>query len=356
MATTECRRLPSFVSGLALLWAVSVCASASVIFTIMVDSMDVPPALCVSWRLAWVEILQFVPFCFALVGVRRSDKVLGLVKEWHDEGTALTEEGRSRDTIDEANEALLPRIVGAIPWMILSGFCFGVHFSSWVYSLQETSLTHSLLFVSMGPILLNSSAWILFILGLNSVRPSWAETTGALLGFLGAVISLGDVGRERDVGHTPTLHGNLAALLGAFAFCGYLVIGRQLRAWMPLWIYAFGVVGGAYVTSLLIAFAMSEGLSLSDVFGYVHRPYVLMALYLGAGPGVGGHTLLNALVKYITPLTISTAMLSVPLIGSFMGYMVGLEGLPGLYTWAGGVVLLTGLFLVVLSESVTTAS
>jgi len=79
-------------------------------------------------------------------------------------------------------------------------------------------------------------------------------------------------------------------------------------------------------------------------------PYVVYALYLGAGPGVGGHTLLNYLLKYLSPLTISTALLSEPLLGSVMGYFLGMQAIPGIYTWLGGIVLVLGLYMILLGE------
>lgn len=83
----------------------------------------------------------------------------------------------------------------------------------------------------------------------------------------------------------------------------------------------------------------------------VQHPYLWYAFYLGAGPGIAGHTLLNYLVKFVSPLTISTAMLSEPLFGSCMGYLAGIQPIPGIYTWLGGLVLIFGLFAILYGES-----
>jgi drug/metabolite transporter (DMT)-like permease len=184
------------------------------------------------------------------------------------------------------------------------------------------------------------------------------ESMGVLLGLTGTLLLLLDV-----VGATPgdststgaikaTWQGDLIALAGAATVSIYLVIGRQLRRWMPLWIYAFGVKGFAYLTCLVWALCASEtALTWRDVFGFCLMPYVGYALYLGAGPGIGGHTLLNALLKYFSPLTISTAMLSEPLFGGFLGYLLGMQDLPGSLTWIGGAMLLIGLFWILAGES-----
>jgi hypothetical protein len=44
-------------------------------------------------------------------------------------------------------------------------------------------------------------------------------------------------------------------------------------------------------------------------------------------------------------------MLSEPLIGSCMGYLAGMQSIPGIYTWLGGVVLLGGLFAILYGEN-----
>jgi len=267
------------------------------------------------------------------------------------------------------------KFLKSLPLMVLSGVCLGVHFSSWVYSIEKTSLVHSLLWVSMGPILLNWGQWILFFVSKGTWvgKPSMFESWGAFIGLIGALVMLLDVKQqqqqiddgsgsmisEREVENSnnpdPTLEGDVAAFLGAFAVSMYLVIGGNLRSWLSIWLYAFPVIASAVVTTVTLALidpshpAHWVGLSSTSVFGFLGtKEFLGMSLYLGAGPGVCGHTLLSALLKYISPLTISTAMLLEPLLGSIMGYFLGMQSLPGTSTWVGGFVLLFGLFLVVL--------
>jgi drug/metabolite transporter (DMT)-like permease len=48
-------------------------------------------------------------------------------------------------------------------WRLLtaSGTCLALHFGLWVYSLENTSLTHSLLLVCSTPVLLALGTWAL---------------------------------------------------------------------------------------------------------------------------------------------------------------------------------------------------
>lgn len=349
---------PMWLVYAGLFFAMCTCSSAAVVFTHLTEQMGVPPALCASWRLAWVDMIQFLPFLLTLRTVRRQDRERELVQHWEDEGMALREEDAVEEPLEvemememELEAPLLPRIFRAIPLICLSGSCLGVHFSSWTYSLRETSLTHSLLWVSMGPIIINGGSWIAYMIGCNPRSPSWIETGGTLFGLAGALIMLIDVNAGVREAGGPSLAGDLFALLGAAAVSVYLVVGRNLREWMPLWIYSFGVVGIAYATCLVLAFACGEMDAGFSIYGMFQHPYLWYALYLGIGPGIAGHTLLNYLVKFVSPLTISTAMLSEPLFGSYLGYLAGMQPMPGLYTWLGGMVLLVGLFAILYGET-----
>jgi len=182
------------------------------------------------------------------------------------------------------------------------------------------------------------------------------ETVGTFIGLSGALIMLLDAGHSSDneKDNEVTVAGDMVAFLGAATMAGYLVIGRVLRLWLPIWLYAFPVCAFSIATSLLFA-AVSEditigGLNSNSVFGFLSPDYIGYSLYLGACCGVAGHTLLNYLLEYISPLVIASSLLLEPLVGSFIGWCVGIQGLPGIWTWAGGVVLMGGLAAVVVGE------
>lgn len=77
--------------------------------------------------------------------------------------------------------------------MICSGFMLGIHFCTWIWSLDHTSLAHSLLFVSTHPIFL-----VLFHLIMRKPVSKF-ESIGVFFGFVGAVIILFDVDDEGEV-------------------------------------------------------------------------------------------------------------------------------------------------------------
>jgi len=202
-------------------------------------------------------------------------------------------------------------------------------------------------------------------------KPSVLETSGALAGIGGAIIMLVGVQRNANAtmnenenqiisqpNHPPTLYGDAAAFSGAVAVCVYLIIGQKLRCFLPIWLYVFPVIASATLACLIFALldandpaTWSGGVSANSVFGFVSKEYFFYALYLGVGPGICGHTMLNMLLKYVSPLIVTTAMLCEPIFGSVIGYFFGLQPLPGIYTWIGGSILMIGLVLVVVGEN-----
>ena len=82
-----------------------------------------------------------------------------------------------------------------------------------------------------------------------------------------------------------------------------------LRSFLPIWLYVFPVIGAAALASLIFALFDEEDPSYlmkrtqpeESVFGFLSKEYCLYALYLGVGPGICGHTMLNTLFKLCVP-------------------------------------------------------
>ena len=129
--------------------AVLAVSSAGAIFKMM---GDISPILRASWRLQATSLILFPLFIWQW----RTTKF-----QWHS------------STI----------------WIIVgSGTCLWIHFASWVWSLDHTSLTHSLLFVTAHPLIIVSGMFVL------RMAPHRWEVLGASLGVLGAIIAVQDAG------------------------------------------------------------------------------------------------------------------------------------------------------------------
>ncbi len=301
------REPPPVHAWLLLGAAVLAVSSAGPVFQ-LID--EVQPLLRASWRLQLTALILAPLAVWQYRGMPQSDKI------------------RCRS-----------RQVSAI--IVGSGLCLWIHFGSWVWSLDHTSLTHSLLFVTAHPLVFVVGLWLL-------KRPTnRQQTLGAVLGFLGAAVVLMGISSEGDV----TLIGDAAAFLGAVAIVGYLTAGRVLRKWMPLFVYAFPVT---LIASVMLALSsvIMEGSSwsvtpdASAVLGWgalVWLPYIA---YLALGPGLVGHTGINAVLRWLPPIVISVAVVMEPLIGSLIGWGMGTTSVPGMWTWLGGPLLIAGVLLV----------
>ena len=168
---------------------------------------DVPPLLRASWRLQLTAII-LAPLAFVQWNIHKE---------------------QIKDKMYQSN---------TIKWLVASGFFLALHFGAWVASLDETSLTHSLLFVTAHPLIIVFGMLVLAKFATKYRTPNKKEILGACIGFLGAGLALVDQGSQQG-GHTVTIWGDFLAFLGAVFVVGYLISGRVLRKWMPIFVYAF---------------------------------------------------------------------------------------------------------------------
>ena len=223
-----------------------------------------------------------------------------------------------------------------------SGISLGLHMGAWVWSLDNTSLTHSLLFVTIHPLIIVFGALL-----LRKYVPK-QQVFGASIGFVGGGITLLGISAESDV----TLLGDIAAIIGAIAVVGYFLAGRKLRQWMPLFVYILPVTVIAAIF-LAIMSMMLEGtvFSMGDenisMFGWMSSSWIWYVVYLAVFPGVVGHAGISAVLRWFPPIIVSVAYLFEPLVGSFIGWIFGTTGIPSLWTWVGATVLMIGTVLVI---------
>ena len=215
-----------------------------------------------------------------------------------------------------------------------SGVALAAHFGTWVTSLDHTSLAHSLLFVTSHPIIIVIGTAILVR------KPHRLETTGAIIGLIGAASTLLDANDSGEV----TLWGDFLAFAGAVTVVGYIVAGRILREWMPVFVYAVPVtlLGGI----LLIPMSILMG-EQTAALGWIESDLLADFIKLAFLAGIVGHTGLNACLRWLGPLTISFAVTLEPIIGAFIGWFFYDESVPGKWTWLGGLILIIGIMFVI---------
>lgn len=292
-------RTPPLVWGLLIAGVLGVSSAGAILSH--VDS--IPPLMRASWRLQ-ITVLMLLPFAI-----------------WQYREMDLS----SRSRLTEKKTVLI--ILG-------SGLALAAHFGTWVSSLDHTSLVHSLLFVTSHPIIIVIGTAILVR------RPHNLETIGALIGLLGAGITLLDAKNDGNV----TLWGDLLAVAGAVTVVGYIVAGRILREWMPVFVYAVPVTLIGAI--LLIPFSIILGEE-TAALGWIESDLLSWFILLAFLAGIVGHTGLNACLRWLPPLTISFAVTLEPIIGALIGWFFFSEGIPGKWTWIGGSILILGILFVI---------
>ena len=305
---------PRWIWGLLVAAVVGV-SSAGALFQ-HVDA--VPPLLRASWRLQLTSLVLFPLFMY----------------QWRTIEVEVAQRFWTRKT-----------------WILLtaSGVALAAHFGAWVASLDETTLTHSLLFVTAHPLVIVVGMFLLAPTMANIRRPKQNEALGALICFVGAGITLLDTGSSQG-DQTATVLGDALAFGGAVFVVGYIVVGRILRTWLPIFLYAFPVTLLAALLLIPLSWFIEPEFASYGVVGWTDGEFFIWFLLLALVAGLLGHTGLNTCLRYISPLIVSVSVTLEPVLGSIIGWLFFDSGVPGRWTWFGGLVLMSGLLTVVVAS------
>jgi len=211
----------------------------------------------------------------------------------------------------------------------VSGVFLGLHFATWIASLEYTSVASSVVLVSIGPVFVGIGSWVLL-----GERPVMWLIVGLALATVGSiVIGLGDLGGGRN-----RLLGDVLALAGAMFVAGYLMIGRRVRGRLSLYAYIAVVYGVAMVALLVMVWASGQ-----PMLGFSPAAFGWAAA-LGLAPQLVGHSILNWALRYLSATLVAIVTLAEPIGSSLLAYLLLHESIT-LSTALGGVVVLTGIGL-----------
>lgn len=210
--------------------------------------------------------------------------------------------------------------------VLLAGLLLGVHFGSWIASLSFTSTAASVALVATNPMF---AALFGTLLG---DRVSGRELAGIGIAAVGcAVLAGGDWQAGGDA-----LIGDGLALIGAASAAAYLVLGRRLRASVPLFPY-LGTVNAIAAGGLVIA-ALVTGSSLTALPTHAYLACAGAALVAS----FVGHSLLNAAVRVTPTHLVALAVLGEPIGSSLITWVAFGEQPPG-HAALGGAIVIAGI-------------
>lgn len=217
---------------------------------------------------------------------------------------------------------------------VASGLFLAAHFAAWISSLAFTSVASSLALVSTNPVWIALASWLLFRerLGIGLLLGIAAAVGGS------ALIFASDAGPTSTPTATNPLLGNVLALLGSLTVCGYLLIGRRLRASVSLLPYIWLVYTSA--AAFLMLGAAAAGVALG---GYSQLGWGCL-LVLALGPQLLGHSAFNWALGHVSATFIAIVILGEPIGSALLAWLIFGEAFAPLQL-AGFVLLLAGIYL-----------
>lgn len=224
------------------------------------------------------------------------------------------------------------------------GVILASHFTLWIGSLKiesvRVSVASSVILVTSHPLLVGLLSHFVLRERLNA----WMAL-GIALGFSGVVV----IAFADAQAASATLIGNLLAFAGGIAAGFYFLAGRRLRQRIPLIAYAFVVYASATAALFLLTIALGESLTPMGDAGRELVLFLAMALI----PQIGGHTLYNWSLRWVTAPVVSLSLVGEPIGSSLLAWAL-LNQVPGVAVALGGALALAGIYLTATGQGART--
>ncbi|MEM2740206.1 MAG: DMT family transporter [Candidatus Bathyarchaeia archaeon] len=195
-----------------------------------------------------------------------------------------------------------PRI---ILYSCLSGFALAVHFLLWMESLFLIPVAVSTTIVVTYPLLSVIPDMIVF-----REEPTPLQILGLTLGFLGVILFT-----QPWVLGGYDVRGVILSFAGALAATCYFSLGRLLRREVSLLDYGSLTYSSASLSLLAYGLAARDNIVYHSIHSYLY--FILLALI----PMIGGHTLLNYMLRYVKTSIATSVALGEPIGASILAYI-----------------------------------
>lgn len=216
--------------------------------------------------------------------------------------------------------------------IVASGLLLGAHFAAWIPSISYTTVASSVALVATQPVW---AALIARCRGEHVDRQVWVGIAIALAG----VVVLSGVDLSISA---RALFGDALALVGGMLAAAYVTVGAEVRRTVDTAVYTTGCY--AVAAGALLGLCLMTG---QPLWGYGVATWVaIVALVLG--PQLLGHTLVNRVLRTITPTAVSVAILF-EVIGASLIAVVAFGETPPLAAAPAGLLILAGIIVVIRS-------
>jgi drug/metabolite transporter (DMT)-like permease len=215
----------------------------------------------------------------------------------------------------------------------VAGALLAAHFATWVPSLSFTTVASSVALVATQPV------WAALIArrrGEVIHRTTWLGIGLALAGTVVLTgVDLSISGRA--------LFGDVLAMVGGMFAAAYVTVGADVRRHVSTASYALACYGTAALLLLVLCLATGQSLA-----GYDRDTWLAIGgLVLGAQ--LLGHTLVNLVLRSISPTAVSVAILF-EILGATLIARVAFGETPPAGAWPAAALIAAGVVVVVRSD------
>lgn len=221
---------------------------------------------------------------------------------------------------------------------ILAGMLLSLSLSSYVLSLQLTSVAHASLLVNTSPLIIVIGSVICCI----KVRHS--DVIGVFIGIMGLFI----ISLDLKVG-TSSWYGDAIAMFASLTRCLQLLIGQYSlkQKNLPFWMYMLILNISACICCFVMSVAVYRDKEFLGWTAISIMPYVIL---LGFTQGILANASFNYLMKYLRPIVVTSVMNFGPFLSILAAWAVGYQPVPDPLIWLGGIILTCGNMIVSFSQ------
>lgn len=217
--------------------------------------------------------------------------------------------------------------------IVISGIFLGLHFISWITSLETISIASSVVLVTTTPL------WVALLSPLMlDEKPGKSFLLALGVAFLGIIIITftgTNSGNTDLIKPTSPTYGYLLAIGGAWCATGYSIIGRKVRTAISIESYVFLVYAIASLILTTVKISIDR-LALPSSSTWV------WLVFLALIPQLLGHSLFNYSLRKIHASTAALALLGEPVGSTILGLLF-LSEVPTRAEIVGGIFVILGI-------------
>ncbi|KAH9140105.1 hypothetical protein AeRB84_015632 [Aphanomyces euteiches] len=233
-------------------------------------------------------------------------------------------------------------------------FSYALFLMTFLWSLNHTSIGHAYIFNNCHSLLIVMGK---FLLGSHVL---FYEVVGSALGLVGGVVTTldhtGPNPSDISAAVSPSWQGDVVALIGAIGGVFYLLTAKKLRQEMDVFVFMTLLFVMTALLHIPVFYALNIDIELSldhhvGWFGWTQPDMLPVELYLVFVCTIVGTVGYISAMKYFDPIVVSVVMLLEPILATAIGVVFGVDTIPGILTWVGGLLVLAGTGLVVMAGS-----